>query len=79
MAANTHHSGSTVSDMVIKFDKPIGHMLVWVDSGVDFSISFDSGENFLTFEPGNHSFPIGLTTRIHVTSDGDWELVGVQS
>lgn len=79
MAANVHYSGAAVSDFVIKFDKPIGHMLVWVDAGVTFSISFDSGDNFINLDPGNHQFPIGLTTRVHITSDGNWDLVGVQS
>lgn len=77
MAANIHHSGGSVSDHVIKFDKPIGHLMVWVDTGVDFTISFDEGNNFFTFDPGNHATPIGLTKRIHITADGSWELIGV--
>lgn len=78
MTPNTHHSGSAVENMLIEFDKPVGHLLIWVAAGVDFGLSFD-GIHTLHLEPGNHQFPVGITKRLYITANGRWNMVGIQS
>lgn len=76
MAANTYANGS--GDGGVEFDKPVGHLNVYIAGGVTFSISLDNGTNFLTLPAGFHSFRVGPVKKVIINSDGDWELVGVQ-
>ena len=77
MAANTHASGS--DDDVVEFDRPVDYLLIFVATGVIFELSFDKGMNFITLPAGFHNFKVGAVTELHIQSDGDWQLVGVQA
>lgn len=77
MAANMFASGS--GDDTVLFEKAVDYLNVFVDTGATFGLSLDKGENFITLPAGFHSFRIGPTKEIQVTSDGDWQLVGVQA
>lgn len=79
MASSIHRSGGASTEAGISFPKPVGHLLVWIDFGATFSISFDNKTNFFNLEPGSHSLPVGLTKLIHITSSGSWQMVGVQT
>jgi len=78
MAANTHANGAAPGGLVT-FDKPVGHLNVYVDTGVTFAISLDKGASFLTLPAGFHSFKVGSVKELHIEADGVWELVGVQN
>jgi len=76
MAANTFANGT--SGAVVKFDKPVCHLNVYIDAGVTFAISLDKGANYLTLPAGFHSIKIGPVKEVQIDADGIWELVGVQ-
>lgn len=75
MAANTFASGTDSAE--IKFDRPIDHINIHVASGVTLSFSLD-GTNFVGLPVGFHSFKVGATSRVHISADGAWQLIGVQ-
>lgn len=77
MAANHHIEGTTGSGYI--FPKPVNHLNIYVASGVTFTISFDNGNNSITVPAGLFSMPVGITTRITVTSTGAYSIVGVQA
>ena len=72
-------SAAAVSNQEYSFDKPISYLNIFVESGVDFQISFDDGENFITVPDGFIAMPVGLTKKVIVTSDGAFQMVGVQA
>lgn len=77
MAANIFAGGTT--DGTIEFDRAVAHLNVFVASGVTFSISLDSGANYLSLPAGFHSFPIGPVFEARVQSTGAWQLIAVQA
>jgi len=77
MAYNLHSSGGAATGSELVFDKPVKHILLWVDAGVVFDISFDGGDNYITYVPGNHQFPVGLIDKVKITSNGSWGIVGI--
>lgn len=76
MAANQSFSGS--SDDTIEFARPVNYLNISVESGVTFSFSLD-GSVYLELPSGFHSFSIGATDTVHISSDGAWNLIGVQA
>ena len=77
MASNNFASGT--GGAVVKFDKAIDHVNVYVATGVTFAISLDKGTNFLKLPVGFHSFKVGPLKELHIQASGEWQLVGVQS
>lgn len=82
MAANDFANGS--GDSTVIFDRPVGHLLVSIDAGVDFSFSLDKGENYMGLPAGGangqfYSFPVGSVTEVRIQADGNWQLIGVQA
>lgn len=78
MAANTFASGTT-SGAEVKFDRPINHLNIHVETGVNFSFSLDSGQNYMGLPVGFHSFKVGNVSKVIVAADGAWQLIGVQA
>lgn len=82
MASNTFANGS--ADATITFDKPIGHLLISIDAGADFSFSIDKGANYMDLPAGGangqfYSFPVGAIKEVRVQASGSWQLIGVQT
>jgi hypothetical protein len=77
MPANIVTSGD--GDGTITYDKPIGHLSVFVASGVTFELSLDKGVNYITLPAGFNSFPIGAITEVRVVADGEWQILAVQA
>lgn len=82
MAANTFANGS--ADATVTFDKTIGHLLISIDAGADFSFSIDKGANYMELPAGGangqfYSFPVGSIKEIRIQASGDWQLIGIQS
>lgn len=77
MAANTHASGT--ADATVTFSRPVDYLLVFVSTGTTFTLSLDKGANYITIAAGFHSFKVGATDEVRLTSTGAWQLVGVQA
>jgi len=78
MAANTFASGTT-SGAEVKFDRPVNHLNINVETGVTLSFSLDSGANYMTLPAGFHSIPVGAVSKVIIAADGAWQLIGVQA
>ena len=79
MASNHHFNSGAVTDKVIGFPRAVNHLNIFVETGITFEISFDGGVNFLEVPPGFTSMPVGPIGSVIVTSDGAFQLVGVQA
>ena len=79
MASNHHINGGAVAEEVLSFPKPVNYLNIFVDTGVNFRISFDGGDTFLTIPPGITGLQVGPIRGIVVTSDGLFNLVGVHA
>lgn len=82
MAGNTFANGG--ADATVEFDRPVGHLLISVDSGADFSFSIDKGENYMDLPAGGangqfYSFPVNSVTEVRIQASGNWQLIGVQA
>ncbi len=76
MASNYFASGT--ADQTVEFERPVGHLNIFVDSGVTFSFSLDT-VNYMELPAGFHSFPVGRVSEVRVSASGAWQLIGIQA
>lgn len=78
MASNSFASGTGNGTVV--FEKPVDYLIMYVDTSVTCSISFDDGANYITVpDDWLHTFRIGPVKQLLIQSDGAWSLNGVQA
>lgn len=76
MAANNTFSGT--ADGTMEFPRPINYLNINVATGAVLSFSVD-GSNYVSLPVGFHSFRVGTTTTIYISSTGAWQAMGIQA